>query len=142
MGTVSSYLNFDGQTEAAFEHYTAVFGAEPVGPVVRIGDIPAPPGVTRTEAQNRRIAHMAIAILGGHVLRGTDVPELAPGSQMGLMLEPDDRAEGARLFEALAEGGQVVVPLEDQFWGAYFGELVDRFGIRWFVHMENASSDS
>ena len=139
MASVSTYVNFDGQTEAAFEHYCAIFRAEPIGPVVRIGDIPSPPGVTRTEAQLRRIAHMAIAITGGHVLRGTDVPEVASGSRMGAMLEPDDRAEGARLFEALAEGGRVVVPLEDQPWGAYFGELVDRFGIRWFVHVENAA---
>ncbi|MAQ13258.1 MAG: VOC family protein [Sandaracinus sp.] len=137
MASVSTYLNFDGQTEAAFEHYQTVFRAEPVGPVVRVGDIPESEGEPRTPAQARRIAHMALAITGGHVLRGTDVPEIRPGSQMGAMLEPDDDVEAARLFEALAAGGQVVVPLEHQFWGAYFGELVDRFGIRWFVNVDH-----
>lgn len=139
MASVSTYFNFDGHTEAAFDHYQDIFETAPLGPVTRIGDIPAPPGVERTAEQARRIAHMAIPITGGHVLRGTDVPEAAVGSQVGVMVEPDTRAEAARLFDALAGGGRVVVPLEDQPWGAYFGELVDRFGIRWFVHVEDAA---
>jgi PhnB protein len=51
-----------------------------------------------------------------------------------LNLEPDTRAEADRLFNALAAGGEIDMPLQDMFWGAYFGSLTDRFGIRWMVN--------
>lgn len=53
---------------------------------------------------------------------------------MHLNLEPDTRAEADRLFNALAAGGEIDMPLQDMFWGAYFGSLTDRFGIRWMVN--------
>jgi PhnB protein len=52
-------------------------------------------------------------------------------------LEPDTRAETDRLFNTLAEGGTVEMPLQEMFWGGYFGSLSDRFGIRWMFNCMN-----
>jgi PhnB protein len=55
------------------------------------------------------------------------------------ILEPDTRADTDKLFAALATGGSVDMPLSQQFWGGYFGILVDKFGIRWMFNC--ASTD-
>jgi PhnB protein len=59
---------------------------------------------------------------------------LTRGNNMTINLEPDTRAETDRLFSILAQGGEVEMPLQDMFWGAYFGLLVDRFGTRWMFN--------
>jgi PhnB protein len=56
------------------------------------------------------------------------------GSNVSISLEPDDRREAERLFQALAKGGQVTMPLEDMFWGALFGAVTDKFGVQWMVN--------
>lgn len=140
MAKVSVYLNFDGTTEAAFTFYKGVFGTSYDGPIHRIGDIPGEPGQARTEAQKKRIAHVALPILGGTILRGTDMPSVVRGNAVSIMLEADTKAEADRLFAALSEGGTVEMPMEDRFWGAYFGQLVDRFGVPWLINVNHAPS--
>jgi PhnB protein len=58
---------------------------------------------------------------------------------MYISLQPDSRAEADALFAALSEGGKMEMPMEDQFWGDYFGDRVDRFGVRWMVNAESNS---
>jgi PhnB protein len=75
---------------------------------------------------------------------GTDAPEsmgmsVKQGNNVYLNLEPDTRAETERLFNALAAGGKVEMPLKDMFWGAYFGSLTDRFGIKWMFNCTSKS---
>jgi len=65
---------------------------------------------------------------------GVDGFAVVGGNNVHLNLEPDTRAEADRLFNALAAGGEIDMPLQDMFWGAYFGSLTDRFGIRWMVN--------
>jgi PhnB protein len=59
---------------------------------------------------------------------------IAPGNNVFINLEPDTRAETDRLFKALSEGGKIDMPLQEMFWGGYFGSLTDRFGIRWMLN--------
>jgi PhnB protein len=59
---------------------------------------------------------------------------LTAGNNMFINLEPDSRSETERLFAALAAGGTVETPLQEMFWGGYFGTLVDRFGIGWMFN--------
>lgn len=140
MARTSTYLNFMGTTAEAFAFYRSVFGTEYLGPIARMGDMPAGPGApVLSEAERAMVMHVALPILGGHVLMGTDALESAghtvvQGNHFSLNLEPDDRAEADRLFAALAEGGTITTPLQDMFWGAYFGTLVDRFGVRWMMN--------
>ncbi len=140
MARTSTYLNFNGKTEQAFEAYRAVFGGEFIGPVHRFKDVPSAPGQPPIPAEAANmVMHMELAIVGGHVLMGTDAPEsmgftVTLGNNMHINLEPDTRAEAERLFNALAVGGLVEMPLQDMFWGAYFGSLTDAYGIRWMVN--------
>jgi PhnB protein len=140
MARVSTYLNFARETEQAFEFYRGVFGTAFDGPIHRMGDVPTQPGQpTLAEADRNLVMHVALPILGGHVLMGTDAPEsmgfkVTAGNNVYINLEPDNRAETDRLFKALAEGGRIEMPLQDMFWGAYFGSLTDRFGIQWMFN--------
>lgn len=140
MARVSTYLNFPRNTEEAFEFYRGVFGTEYNGPLNRFRDIPDHPGHQPVADQDKDlIMHVELPILGGHVLMGTDAPEsmgftVAPGNNFHINLEPDTRAETDRLFAALSEGGTVGIELQEMFWGAYFGSLTDRFGIRWMFN--------
>jgi PhnB protein len=140
MARVSTYLNFPRSTEEAFNFYKKAFGTEFLGPIMRFGDVPAQPGQPpMAEADRNLVMHIELPILAGHVIMGTDAPEsmgftLTQGNTVTFNLEPDTRKETDRLFAALAEGGSVDMPLAYQFWGAYFGILVDRFGIRWMFN--------
>lgn len=140
MARVSTYLNFSRSTEAAFLFYKSVFRTEFPMPIVRFKDGPACPGQPALpEADQNLVMHVELPLLGGHMLMGTDAPEsmgftVTAGNNVHINLEPDTRAETERLFNALAAGGKVEMPLQDMFWGAYFGSLVDQFGIRWMFN--------
>lgn len=94
------------------------------------------------EADRNLVMHVELAILGGHVLMGTDAPEsmgftVRPGNNVYINLEPDTRGETERLFQALSVNGQIEMPLQDMFWGAYYGNLTDQFGIQWMFNCSN-----
>jgi len=143
MARVSTYLNFPRSTEAAFLFYKSVFGSEFLGSLIRFRDTPPCDGQPPlAEADKDLVMHVALPILGGHVLMGTDCSEtmgftLVAGNNAYINLEPDDRTETDRLFHALAEGGTVEMPLQEMFWGDYFGTLVDRFGIHWMFNCDS-----
>jgi PhnB protein len=143
MARVSTYLNFTRNTEEAFNFYKSVFGTEFEGEIARFGEIPPQEGQPPIpEADKNLIMHIALPITGGHVLMGTDAPEsmgfkVNPGNNVYIMLEPDTRGETDRLFKALSEGGSVEMPLQDMFWGDYYGSCSDKFGVQW---MFNCSS--
>ncbi|MEI2702715.1 MAG: VOC family protein [Baekduia sp.] len=140
MASVSTYLNFDGTTEAAFNFYRDVFGTEFDAPVQYMRDIPMAPGQTPlAEDEQGRVMHVSLPILAGHRLMGTDTiksmgDEWSPGNTMSINLQPDTRAETDRLFAALSEGGEPEMAPQEMFWGDYFGYCVDRFGTRWMFN--------
>lgn len=85
------------------------------------------------------ILHIELPILGNHVLMGTDAPKemgfsVIQGNSMHINLEPDSREESRRLFDVLSEGGQIEMPLQEMFWGSYFGSFTYKFGIKWMVN--------
>lgn len=138
---VSSYLNFAGNTEEAMTFYKSVFQSEFVDGIQRFGSIPPDPqSPPISENLKNMVLHVELPILGGsHILMATDAPtemgfSLTQGNNMHINLEPDTRAEAERIFQALAEGGTISMPLQDMFWGAYFGSLTDRYGINWMVN--------
>lgn len=140
MARVSTYLNFPRSTEEAFSFYRSVFGGEFTSPIHRFADIPAARGQPpMAEADRQLVMHLELPILAGHVLMGTDAPEsmgftVRPGNNSYINLEPDTRAEADRLFAGLSAGGKVEVPMQEMFWGAYFGSFTDRFGVCWMIN--------
>jgi PhnB protein len=136
----STYLNFARETEAAFTFYKSVFGTEFVNGIMRHRDVPRPEGQPGPgDADKDLVINVQLPITGGHILMGTDAPEsmgftLRQGNNVSICLQPDTRAEADRLYAALAEGGSSDMPLQDMFWGDYFGSLVDKFGIHWMIN--------
>jgi PhnB protein len=140
MAKVSTYLNFMGKTEEAFNFYKAAFRSEFAGAFMRMGDVPPGPGMPAlTDAEKQLVMHVELPILGGHVIMGTDTLEsmghkLTVGNNVSINLEPDTRAEADRLFKELSEGGKVAMPMMDMFWGSYWGSFEDKFGTRWMIN--------
>ncbi len=145
MARTSTYLNFARSTEEAFTFYKSVFGTEFVGGIMRHGDVPVPDGQPGPSDEDKQlVVNVQLPILGGHLLMGTDTPEsmgfrLTQGNNVYVCLDPDTRAEADALFAALTAGGTVEMPLQEMFWGDYFGSLVDRFGVRWMVNCTSPS---
>ena len=140
MARVSTYLNFGRETEQAFNFYKSVFGTEFVGEVNRMGIMPPVEGQPPLSDDDKNLVlHCAIPILGGYMLMGSDAPEsmglsVNIGNNVYINLEPDTRGEADRLFGALSDGGEVEMPLAEQFWGDYFGSLKDKFGVKWMIN--------
>ena len=134
---VNPYINFAGNTLEAFEFYRSVFGGEfPM--VLRFRDVPGNMGAP--EAAADKIAHIALPI-GPNMLMGTDVigdqvASFKIGNNGYIVLDPDDAAEAKRLFDGLAAGGRVEMPLQATEWAEQYGILADRFGVQWMVNYE------
>jgi PhnB protein len=141
---VCTYLNFPGNTEEAFEFYKSVFKSEFSGPgIQRFGDLPADPTQPPiAENVKKMVLHIELPIINNHILMGTDAPKemgfnVTQGNNMHIQLEPENREEAERIFTSLSEGGAVSMPLQDMFWGAYFGSFTDKFGINWMINCQN-----
>jgi Uncharacterized protein conserved in bacteria len=140
MASVSTYLNFARTTEQAFAFYKSVFKTDYLGPIKRFSELPVGEGIPAVpEADKNLVLHMALPILAGHVLMGSDCPEsmgqpFVPGNNVYVNLQPDTRAEADRLFNELSAGGTVEMPMQDMFWGDYFGSFTDRFGTHWMIN--------
>jgi PhnB protein len=140
MARVSTYLNFPRNTEEAFNFYRSVFGGEFTGGINRFGDIPSMEGMPpMPEADKNLVMHIELPITGGHVIMATDAPEsmgftVSAGNNTHINLEPDTREEAERLFNTLSVGGKISMPMQDMFWGAYFGSFTDKFGINWMIN--------
>jgi PhnB protein len=139
---INPYLNFNGNTEEVFNFYKSIFG----------GDFPflmrfnqAPPEANDAEGctdqaipeeEANGIMHMALPI-GSTMLMGTDVPSTMPqvkaGTNISLCISVDSRADADRIFKALSEDGKVQMPMQDMFWGDYYGMLTDKYEIQWMI---------
>jgi PhnB protein len=134
---VQPYLFFDGRCEEAVEFYRKALGAE-VMMLMRFKDSPEPhaPGVVAPDAADK-VMHMSFRI-GETTLLASDGP--CPKGQpsfhgISLTLTVPDAAAAERLFAALAEGGQVQVPLAHTFFSPRFGMVADRFGVGWMIYV-------
>ena len=141
MAQVSTYLNFPRQTEEVFNFYKSVFGGDFSGNgIMRFGDIPASVEMPPVPEEDKNLVmHVELPITGGHSLMGSDAPEsmgfsVNQGNNVYIMLQPDSRAETERLFSALSDGGKVTQPLQDMFWGDYYGSCTDKYGIQWMFN--------
>jgi PhnB protein len=143
MAKTSTYLNFPEKTEEAFNFYKSVFGGEFIGEINRLGDVPAQEGQPPMAEENKNlIMHIALPILGGHVLMGTDAPQSMGfkvnfGNNIFINLEPDTRAETDKLFAGLSKDGKVGMALQEMFWGDYFGSCTDKYGVQWMFNCHN-----
>jgi PhnB protein len=133
---ISPYLSFNGECEAAFKLYEQSLGGH-VGTLFRYGGSPLANDVPA--AWSSKVMHGSMT-LGDLVLLGADVAPEGYEEPKGfsLSLQIASAAAAERIFNELAEGGRIVLPLEKTFWAARFGMLVDRFGIPWLINCEES----
>lgn len=138
---VNVYLNFDGEAEEAFNFYKSVFGGE-FSFIMKMGDAPDSEKLDKSELN--RIMHISLP-LGDHtILMASDTVSsaghvLKKGNTNYISLHPDSRQEADRLFNELSKGGNIEMPMGDQFWGDYFGCFEDKFGIQWMINHNDQS---
>lgn len=136
MKAVNPYLNFNGNTEEAFNFYKSVFGGE-FATIMRFGETPGCESMPETEKNG--IMHVALP-MGSSILMGTDVPksmeQVKFGTNSSITIDAESREEAKRLFDGLAMGGKIGMPMDDMFWGAYYGMLTDKFGVQWMINFD------
>jgi PhnB protein len=131
---LNPYLTFNGQCEAAFKFYEKALGGKIEAMIPHTGT----PAEQHVPPEWREKIMHARLIVSGQALMGSDAPpdHYKEPKGFSVSLQFKDEAEGARVFNALAEGGKVGMPLQKTFWAAGFGTLVDRFGIPWMINCD------
>jgi PhnB protein len=133
MNSLNPYLNFNGNTEEVFNFYKSVFGGE-FAMLMRFGETPGCENMPETEKNG--IMHVALPI-GSSVLMGTDVPksmeQVTAGTNMSISINVSSREEADRVYNGLSAGGKATMPMDDMFWGDYYGMLTDKFEIQWMI---------
>lgn len=129
---LNPYLNFDGTTREAMEFYQRVLGG--TLDVQTFGDSP----MEASEEDKDRVMHARLDADGFTMMasdyQGGGAPA-AGGENVHLSLQGTDLAALSGIFDGLADGGEVVMPMAEQFWGDTFGMLTDRYGIHWMVNV-------
>lgn len=131
---VQPYLHFDGRCEEAIEFYRQALGAE-IEMLMRYKDSPEPPppGMVPPEMADK-VMHASFRIGDSTVMASDDCTRTQVSFQgFELTLSVADDAEAESRFAALADGGQVKMPLARTFFSSKFGMLADRFGVSWMV---------
>jgi PhnB protein len=135
MPSLNPYLNFNGNTEEAFNFYKSVFGGE-FASLERFKNTPEADKMP--EGDKNKIMHIALPVGKDNMLMGTDVLEsmgqqLTVGNNFSISINADSQEEADRLFNGLSAGGKVELEMQKTFWGSYFGMFSDKFGIQWMI---------
>ncbi len=134
MIAINPYLNFAGNTEEAFNFYKSIFGGD-FAMVMRFDGMEGSENMSPEDKQ--KIMHIALPVKGNMVM-GTDAlgsmgQQLIAGNNFHLVLGTESKEESDDLYGKLSAGGEETLPMQDMFWGAYYGQLTDRFGIQWMI---------
>jgi Uncharacterized protein conserved in bacteria len=136
MALVNPYLAFDGNCEEAFNFYKSVFGGEFLGGISRFSSMPAEhyaPG------QENLVMHVMLPLGNGTSLMGSDTPgpeAAGKDANISIAVAPDSEENARQIFNGLAAGGTVIMPMDVAPWGALFGMLTDKFGFKWMVNYD------
>lgn len=137
MAQLNPYLFFNKNCEEVFNFYKTVFGGEFTG-VNRYKEAPAQDGMPPIDDKDGDlIMNIGLQIKDNMLIMGSDchpaMPQVNFGNHISLSYGTDSKDETEDIFNKLAEGGKIGMPLADTFWGAYFGMVTDKFGIMWMV---------
>ncbi len=138
MAVANAYLSFKGNCEEAFNFYKSVFGGD-FAALMRWKEMP--PESPVPDQYKELVMHMSLPLSKGSMIAGADTvdgmgPPLVVGNNISIAVSPESEEEARRVFDGLAAGGQITMPLEKAFWGALFGMCTDKFGIHWMVNYE------
>jgi len=131
---LNAYLFFSGGGCAeAFEHYRRVFGGDLT--IMRMRDVPE--DARMPDADDDSVMHASLTA-GDALLMGSDDPTGDGGAKSGFCVAytAPDPATAREAFDALADGGEITMPMTTTFWSAGFGMCTDRFGVPWMIDVE------
>lgn len=137
MKSINPYLNFPGNSEEAFNFYKKVFGGDFLGGIFRFKDTPDAAGLI--EGDKEKIMHIALKMGESNMIMATDaLPSMGFnvtfGNNFYISIDAESKDEANKLFKDLSDGAKVEMKMADQFWGAYFGSLTDKFGVKWMIN--------
>jgi PhnB protein len=132
--SLNIYLTFNGNCASAFDFYKSVFGGDYAAHQTFAN---APDNMQIPASEKNKIMHVSLAV-GSSKLMGSDTlgEDVNIGQNFAISYAPASRENADELFAGLSEGGLIKMPLQDTFWGSYYGQLQDKFGINWMFNMD------
>lgn len=127
---VIPYVNFYGNCEEALDYYQKIFNASVE--IQRYNEMPPSPEMPIKESDMDKVMHAQLMVKEMLIYCSDNM--MSPpveNSRVTLTVEFDTEAEIDATYKALSDGGQITMPLADQFWGAKFGSVIDKFGVYW-----------
>ena len=131
-----TYVNFAGTCREAFKYYEEHLGGR-IGMLMTHADSPGP---SRLGPEWKDAVLHARITIGGAELAGADIPSAQPMRSAYLSLSPDSDADAERIYAALADGGEVLMKMEETFFASRFGQVRDRFGVNWMIVRQRPQS--
>ena len=137
MTTVNIYLTFNGNCLEAFSFYKTVFGGDFLS-ISRYKDMPEDCDPKYSPEEADRIMHVSLPVSKETILMGSDAggewaSKYTPGNNFSISINTDSREKADQFFSALSQDGNPIMPMDQTFWGSYFGMLIDKYGISWMV---------
>ena len=138
MAVINPHINFNGNAEEAFTFYQSVFGGA-FDKIIRFKELSSPE-FPIPEKDANKIMHIALPI-GKNMLMGNDVPEILGRvnereNRSKISISAESKEEADRLYNGLAVGGEIEMPIADSPWGSYFAMFRDKFGIEWMINFD------
>ena len=127
------YIHFAGNAEEAMNFYANALGGN-IAYIQRYGDSPMP----SDEDHKQKIMHGRF-VFGDNLVMISDVfkgQEVSTNGNIQLSVDVLENEQLEAIFNKMAEGGKITMPLQDTFWGARFGMLQDKFGVNWMFNQE------
>jgi PhnB protein len=139
MKNIIPYLTFNGNTEEALNYYKSVLGGEIVS-LSRFKDAPPMDGVEMTEESLNLVMNAAYVINEYITIMASDghpsFDEIPFGENISLAITAETKEEANAIFKGLSADGVITMPLNETFWGSYFGMCEDKFGVNWMINYE------
>ena len=134
---INPYLFFDGNCEEAFKHYEKALG----GTIMAMLPHEGTPAEAHVPAEwKKKIMHARMEV-GGEAIMASDAPPAHYHKPQGFSVSVTvkTKADAERVFNELAKGGTVTMPLAQTFWSVAFGMVTDRYGVPWMVNCEQSA---
>lgn len=132
--TVSCYINFSGNCKEAMDFYGTVFQIKPE--IMTYGDMPERSDLKVDERVKNMVMHGQLNLSGNRLMFSDVLPdmELVEGNNISISLSGEEEEVLKKWYKGLADGGEIVMPLEKTFWSELYGLVIDKFGIHWHIN--------
>lgn len=139
MRTINVYLTFNGNCEEAFNFYKSVFGGE-FEYIGKFKDMPPQSDFPIKDSDKDKIMHISLPISSETILMGSDVSseqgKVQFGNNFSISINCKSKEDADYCFNELSKDGSIIMPMNNTFWNAYFGMIVDKYGIKWLINQD------